>query len=520
MQPDSSQISSESTRSRRWGLLAGGLGFLAVWWFWRPVSDPVVLGLPDTGALDVATMPTVAALTVLMAIWWMTEAVPIPVTSLLPMVVLPLLLGGVFSLQDVTTDYANWRVYLFFGGFLIAIAMEACRLHRRFALQIIHTIGSSPRSIVLGFMIATAFLSMWISNTATSLMMLPIGLAVIDHFEGRPRFAVALMLGIAYGASIGGIGTLIGTPPNVSFQGVYGRLYPAAPAITFAQWMGLGLPLVLLFLPLVWWILVWRLPRSEADSRSLIKQELERLGSMTTAERRVLVVFVSTACLWIFRRPLDLQWLRIPGWIELLPHPGANDGVVAMAMGLLLFLIPSGVRGERLLNWELVQEKMPWGILLLFGGGFALAGAISQSGLSTYVGLQFGFLDGFHPLLLMLGSCLALTFLTEVTSNTATAEVMLPLTAGIATYAVEVNPLVLMLPVTLATSCAFMLPVATPPNAVIFATGRVPMREMIRHGLIINLLGVLLVSLCCYLLAPLVFGVDYAAGVPDWAIGR
>lgn len=497
---------------------AGVFVFLAILIGWRP--DAAAAGAPP-GIGDPWVLVVVAALTALMAAWWMTETVPIPVTSLLPMVVLPVLAGSAFSMGDVAANYANWRVYLFFGGFLIAIAMESCNLHRRMALLIIRAIGTGPRRVVLGFMVATAFLSMWISNTATALMMLPIALAVVGELSENRRFGIALMLGIAYGASIGGIGTLIGTPPNISFGGVLARLYPDAPQITFARWMALGIPLVVILLPIVWAILVRRLPRRGGDARDVIAAQIRRLGVMKPAERRVLAVFAATAMLWVFRRPIDVEIFRIPGWSEIPGLESANDGVVALAMGLSLFLIPSGRGdGRGVLRWGVVAEKMPWGILLLFGGGFALAAAIGGSGLSAFIGARLGFLAGFHPLALIATCAFVLTFLTEVTSNTATAEIMLPLVAGIAVQVIEIDPLAMMIPVTIAASCAFMLPVATPPNAVVFASGMVPMREMIRYGVVLNMIGVMIVSLLVYLLLPIVFGVDFGGGVPDWALPR
>ncbi|MHC5050839.1 MAG: SLC13 family permease, partial [Planctomycetota bacterium] len=366
-----------------------------------------------------------------------------------------------------------------------------------------------------GFMLATAFLSMWISNTATALMMLPIGLAVISELPGRPRFAVALMLGIAYGATIGGVSTLVGTPPNITFLGELKLMFPDSPEVTFARWLGFALPLTLVFLPLAWLVLVRKVEREEGADARAIDDEISRLGPLRSSERRVLYVFVATALLWIFRGDISLGFATIPGWIRLLPHKAVNDGVVAIAMGLSLFLI----RGERgpILDWDTVKAKMPWGLLLLFGGGFALAYSIRTSGLAAEVGRQFGFLAGAHPILLIASSAGGVTFLTEVTSNTATAEILLPLVGGIGAGPAGVDPRVMMLPVTLAASCAFMLPVATPPNAVVFGSGYVRMNDMVRHGLIMNLIGIVLVALVCYFLAPVMFGIDLTGGVPDWA---
>ncbi len=498
------------------GFWAGPLAALGLWLLWRPDVQAVAARVSGGDALEPATLAAVAGIVLWMAIWWMTEAVAIAVTSLLPLVLLPWLVGTPFDLQRVASNYANWRVYLFFGGFLIAIAMESSGLHRRMALLIVRAIGTSPRRIVLGFMVATATLSMWISNTATALMMLPIGMAVIDRFEGRKHFAVALMLGIAYGASIGGVATPIGTPPNISFQGIYARLYPQAPVVGFGQWMAFALPLVLLLLPLAWLLLVARVRSDAGDSGTLLEEEILRLGPASAAERRVLVIFLATAVLWVFRRPIPIGGFQIPGWEALVPVEGLNDGVVAMTMGLLLFLIPGAVQGRNLLRWRDVERKMPWGILVLFGGGFALADAVASSGLSTWIGSQFQALAGKPAILLIAGGAGGLTFLTEFTSNTATAEIMLPLVAAVATGSAGVHPLTLMLPVTVATSFAFMLPVATPPNAVVFGSGAVPMGEMVRHGLMLNLIAIVLLTLVATFLAPLVFGYDPRV-VPDWA---
>jgi sodium-dependent dicarboxylate transporter 2/3/5 len=487
-----------SALTARIGLVAGPVAFFLLLFFWRADA-----------------MGVVGSLTAWMAIWWMTEAIPIPATALLPLVVLPLLAGQTFELNAVAMNYANWRVYLFFGGFLIAIAMERTGLHRRIALKLVRRVGTSPRRLVFGFMLATAFLSMWISNTATTLMMLPIGLAVISELPGRPRFAVALMLGIAYGATIGGVSTLVGTPPNITFLGELALMFPEAPDVAFARWLGFALPLAILFLPLAWLVLVRKVEREKGANSGAIDAEIAALGPLRASERRVLMVFVATALLWIFRKDIVIGAFTIPGWIRLLPHEAVNDGVVAMAMGLSLFLIP-GERG-RILDWDTVKAKMPWGLLLLFGGGFALAFSIRTSGLAAEVGRQFGFLAGAHPVLLI-GACSSgVTFLTEVTSNTATAEILLPLVGGIAAGPAGVDPRVMMLPVTLAASCAFMLPVATPPNAVVFGSGYVRMNDMVRHGLIMNLIGIVLVTLVCYLLGPIMFGIDLTGGVPDWA---
>ncbi|NKB88009.1 MAG: DASS family sodium-coupled anion symporter [Acidobacteria bacterium] len=489
------------------GIVVAALVFV----FWRP----------EVGSqADPRQLAAVAALALLMATWWISEAVPIPVTSLLPLVLLPVLAGAPFDLSRVAANYANWRVFLYFGGFLIAIAMETSGLHRRVALYTVRAIGTRPRRIVLGFMVASAVLSMWISNTATALMMLPIALAVVAHFEKKPAFSIALLLGTAYGASIGGVATPIGTPPNIAFLGIYSQLYPQAPPIQFGQWMAFALPVTLVFLPIAWLFLVRDVEDDGGDASAVLEREISEIGPALPVERRVFVVFVSMAVLLIFRQPIALPFMTIPGWAGLLPGAAINDGVVAMALGLLLFVLPSGGHDGRpvVLDWQQARRKMPWGILLLFGGGYALADAIAGAGLAGWVGAQLEFVQGASPVVLTMLSATLLTFMTEITSNTATAQIMLPLAAAVAVDTAGVNPLIVMLPVTLAASFAFMLPVATPPNAVIFGSGAVPMRAMVRTGLWLNLIGIVLLTLLCLLLGPLVFGIDFGGGVPDWAL--
>lgn len=491
---------------RRLGGWAGPLAGLAALLLWRPagVDDPYTTGV-------------VAGVAGWMAIWWMTEALPIAVTSLVPLVALPLLVGEPFDLGRVASNYAGWQVFLFFGGFLIAIAMEETGLHRRVALRTVSAIGTRPRRLVLGFMLAAAFLSMWISNTATALMMLPIGGAVVRRLDDRPAFGTALMLGIAYGASIGGVATPVGTPPNIAFMGIYHATFPEAPAIGFAGWMAFALPVAGLLLPVAWLMLTAGLRNDACGSDELLADEIDRLGRPDPAERRVAVVFVLTALAWIFRSDITFGVLTVPGWGGLLPGAAIDDGVVAMAAGLSLFLLPRGGGGGPVLDWPAVERRMPWGILLLFGGGFALADAIAGSGLSEWLGGRLGGLAGAPPLLVIAVATALLVFLTEVTSNTATAQVMLPLAAAIAAGSLGMHPLAVMLPVTVAASCAFMLPVATPPNAVVFGSGAVAMRDMVRHGLWLNLVAILILTLAAAWLAPLVFDFALGAPPPSWA---
>jgi len=464
-----------------------------------------------------------AAAAVLMAVWWITEAIPIAATALIPVVLFPVL--GVMKGKAVAGIYFNSIIFLFIGGFMVALAMQRWGLHRRIALRIIRLIGTGPSRLILGFMVATAFLSMWISNTATTMMMIPIALAIIARLEEDwgpkkvSRFAVGLLLGIAYAASIGGTATLIGTPPNLSFNRIFQIYFPTAPDITFADWFVFGFPFAVVFLLITWQILSRMYRPSEASvaaDRSIFREEARRLGPITFEEKIVLIGFVALAGLWLFRRDIAIGALSIPGWSNLMPAPDfVDDGTVAIAIALLLFLIPSKNRpGQRLLDWD-TAVKLPWGIVILFGGGFALASAFLESGLSLWMGQQLGALEYIHPVLIVAAICLMMTFLTELTSNTATTEMILPILGSLA-VAIEVNPLLLMIPATLSASCAFMLPVATPPNAIIFGTDRISIQNMVKTGIILNLIGVVLITFAIYLLGNLVLNID-PGSFPGWA---
>lgn len=453
----------------------------------------------------------VGAVAVWMAIWWITEAIPLGATALLPVILFPAL--GVMPAGAVASQYFNDTIFLFVGGFLVALAMQRWGLHRRIALAILSWVGARPSALLFGFMGATAFLSMWISNTATAMMMVPIALALIVRLEesggaGARRFAVGTLLAIAYGASIGGIATLVGTPPNLALRSIYEGLYPEAEALTFANWMTMGLPLSLVMLGVCWSLLAVTFTRgvelsAESDA---VREQRAALGPMTAAQRRVAVLFVSLAVLWITRAPIELGVLRFAGWAALFPEPGyLSDGVVAIAIGTLLFILPSGTeRGERLLGGGAFGD-LPWGIVLLFGGGFALAASFTESGLSAWIAERSGGLAGLPPIVVIASVCLVATFLTEVTSNTATANILLPILAANA-EAIGLHPLMLMIPAAISCSMAFMLPVATPPNAIIFASERLRVRQMAGIGLVMNLVGVLVVTLVVWLFAGTVFG--------------
>lgn len=516
----------EKTRSKKRSPIAKSLGF------WLGVSAFLVMWLLGDLAPENPLVGKMAAVALLMAIWWISDAIPLAATSLVPLVLFPLL--GIMSGKDVAPVYMNYVVFLFIGGFLIALAMERWNLHRRIALGIVSLVGTDPSRLVLGFMIATAFLSMWISNTATAIMMLAIGLAVIKQAgisfgeKDTANLSVALLLGIAYAASIGGIATLVGTPPNLALVRLFELSFPDADAggfhFSFGQWMLFGVPLSACMLVFTWLILtrvVFPSPKHLALDSELLKKERESLGKISYEEKVVATVFVLTALLWIFRKDLSIGGFTIPGWSALLPLGELiDDGTIAIAMALTLFLIPArrqdaetGSHGS-ILDSE-VFGKLPWHIILLFGGGFALAKGFQVSGLSEWVGSYFTHLEGAPDWLLVAVITGGITFLTELTSNTATTEMILPLLASIATAA-KIHPLFLMIPAAVAASCAFMMPVATPPNAIVFASGKIRIAQMVKAGIIINLIGIVVVTILFLLLGPAVFDINPDL-LPEWA---
>jgi sodium-dependent dicarboxylate transporter 2/3/5 len=458
-----------------------------------------------------------AAVTLLMAVWWLTEAVPLAATALVPLVAFPLC--NIMPSSQVAAQYGNKLIFLFLGGFLIALAVERSGLHRRIALLIVKTIGDSPRRVVLGFMLATAGLSMWLSNTATTVMMLPIALSILAQAEAHGdgsrnrRMSVALLLGIAYSASIGGIGTLIGTPTNVAFSAFWSQwieTHPDASPITFFHWMTMALPFVLVMLLATWAMLVWVIcpvgSKQFLGGKSVAADELAKLGPMTPAQWRMLTIFLTTALLWILRNPVDgwgwAQWLVNGNVIPNVKTVG--DETVAMMMALVCFAVPSGGHSAgkptgRLLDWP-TALRVPWGILLLFGGGLALAAGMGASGLDQYLGGQLKLLlENLSETWQIAATASGMTILTELTSNVASLQMILPVLGGAADQ-LGVNPLTLMIPATLAASCAFMLPVATPPNAIVFGSGHLKISDMVKAGLWLNGLGtVLIVIAVCFM---------------------
>ncbi|MCL6218673.1 SLC13 family permease [Zunongwangia pacifica] len=448
----------------------------------------------------------VLAVTIWMAIWWVTEVIPIAATALLPIVLFPL--SGALDIGLTTASYGHKYVFLYMGGFFIAVAIEKWNLHRRIALNIINLIGTNIKFIILGFMVATAFLSMWISNTATSVMMLPIGTAIITQLKDNPKtsenenktFGKALMLAIAYSASIGGIGTLIGTPPNLVFAGIVEELYGIE--ISFVKWALLGMPISILLLFFCWkYITSFAFKFNQTEfpgGKTEIKRLLTELGNISIQEKRVLIIFVLTALCWITRSFFLEKFL-----------PNIDDTIIAMMAGIALFLVPSGKNKEKqkhLLSWE-EAVKIPWGIILLFGGGMALAKAFSDTGLANWIGEQLVNLENLPLFLLILILVASVNFLTEVTSNLATTAMLLPILAPMA-LALNLHPYFLMVAATLAASCAFMLPVATPPNAVVFGSGYLKIADMMKTGFWLNIISILIISLIIYFALPLIWDFD------------
>ena len=491
-----------------------------------------------------------AAVVLLMAIWWITEAIPIPATALLPLVLFPLLgimRGGVVDANNrveplpgtdmstlqvmynsVAAQYMDWIIFLFLGGFLIATAVEKWGLHKRIALQILRIIGGEPQRLVLGFMVATGFLSMWLSNTATTMMMMPMALSLIVLYEDLNRKITSGGGAVDKRAANFSI---IGTPPNGVLVTQMSQLFPDAPDITFAKWMIFALPLSVLYMALTWFLLcrfIFPLPATTPFSgRDFINREIAALGPMSNEEKKVLGVFVTVAVLWMTRQQrLFGSGVDIFGWSyyldALLVRLGTfpvgsyiDDGTVSITMALTLFIIPASKQiGGRLLDWESTRN-VPWGILLLFGGGLAVARGFSTSGLGNYLAMQFEVLLGdASPVVIVIAVTGFVTSFTELTSNTATASMVIPIMASLA-QAIEVSPFLLLIPTALAASCAFMLPVSTPPNAIVYGSGRIPIMKMVKAGVWLNVLSVIIITGAVYTLGHLAF--DVLGMFPEWA---
>jgi len=441
-----------------------------------------------------------ASMGILMAVWWATEAVPIAVTALLPIVVFPLL--GIATIQDTTAPYANKVIYLFLGGFIVAFAMQRWNLHRRIALNVLQHVGGNGRSLVGGFMLASAIISMWVMNTSTTMMLLPIAVSIIavihktvdgldDH--AKESFQYSLLLGVAYGATIGGMATLVGTAPNAMLAAFMQETY--GTEIDFSRWMLVGLPLSAMMLPLAWLILTrfaFKVDFKTSDEgKAVLRQLKDELGDMTVPEKRVATVFVLMAATWVLRPLL----VTLPGLSAL------DDSGIAMAGGMALFLIPSGEKSDpMLLRWT-YAERLPWSVLILFGGGLTLASAVTRTGLAEWLGASLQTVGTLPLFALVIIAATMIIFLTELTSNIATTATFLPVVGAIAIES-GFDPIVLTVPVTLAASCAFMLPVATPPNAIVFGSGMLTIPKMVRAGMMLNIVGIFLVSIVALYLAP------------------
>eukprot|EP00736_Rhodelphis_marinus_P002168 Rmarinus@m.1341 len=524
--------------------------------FWNPSEEDAE-----------ATAPRVAYSVIIMALYWCFEPIPIAITSIIPVVLFPML--GIMSASRVSSAYFNDTMFLFMGSYIVAIAVERWRLHERIALRLLMIAGTGTKQLLFGFMLASWFLSMLINNTATTAMMLPIAQAVLQEMyedvetgnqpaeldsvtieeesksdaittgtlktraEEMKTFREGVALGVAYASSIGGLSTLTGTQPNLIFIGLLEDIFPASPSVSYMKWLSFGLPLSAVMLVLTWMLFVWGFcPRNEQTrNHSGVSATFERkhneLGDLTSPRRRgellTCIVFATLAGLWLSRAQDFSSGGEMVGWANLFEEDSdgkayVTDGTAACAMAILLFIIPSSptlALDKRLLTWEYAKEKIPWGVMLLFGGGFALSRGFSDSRLDQWLGAQLEGLEGVSRFGLVLTICTMVTFLTEFTSNTATSQIILPILATLA-VAIDMDPLLLMVPATLACSLAFMLPVSTPPNAVAFSTGYVKIPQMIRFGFVLNILGTLLIPCAMLTYGIAVYDIE-TDGLPDWA---
>lgn len=485
------------------GLIGGLIGFF----FLMNMEPPE--GLSKEGWMVLVTG-------MLMAVWWMTEAIPIPVTAMIPLIAFPILDLG--DIKEAGKGFASSAVFLTLGGFIIGIALQRWNLHVRVAMHTVRLVGSEPRRVIGGFMLATALLSMWITNTATTVMMMPIALSVAMLLMDRPgsseeaksNFGTALMIGLAYAASVGGMMTLVGTSTNVMFKGYFEETYGLD--IGFFDWMKIGVPVGLTLLVFIWWFLtrvMFPCAISGSDEvRSIVHGKLEALGRMSAGERRTGYVFIFTASLWIFKDILE----SVFPWLHL------DDASIAILGATLLFVIPADIKNnEFLLRWK-DTEKVPWGILLLLGGGLTLASFMEKTGVADWMGQHLSDIDGVSIIVLVLATTLLVTFLSEMMSNVATLTAFLPVIIAIS-LAFGENPLLFAIPAALAASCAFMLPIGTPPNAIVFGSGLIEIKQMVRTGVLLNFLAIGIINLMCYLLLPHIFGVEHGV-MPDWAISQ
>lgn len=495
------------SRAQMVGLILGPALFILTMLFFQPE------GLSPEGK-------AVLAATLWIATWWITEAIPIPATSLLPLILIPV--TGAMDGADVASAYGNDIIFLFLGGFFIATAMEKWDLHKRIALFIISVIGTSIQRILLGFMAATGFISMWVSNTAAVMMMVPMGLAIIAQVANvlkgdpgekeLPKFEKSLIFGIGYAGTIGGLGTLIGTPPNIILAGQLDQLFGVK--LSFGTWMLFAVPVVV-FMIFFTWIYLSKIAFKTSikhlpGGKELIQNERGKLGKISYEEKMVGAVFLFAAFMWISR---DFLWTE-GGIVEI---PGISDGMIAVLAAILLFSIPARAE-SRILSWK-DSRDIPWGVLLLFGGGLAIAAGFTQTGLSDWLGKQLTVLDGLHLLIIISAATLLIMMLTEITSNTATATMILPVVAALA-VALNIHPFALMIPCAMASNCAFMLPVGTPPNAIIFGTGKLKIIEMVKSGFWVNIVGTIIIIAAVYFLVPIVWGIDLTSIPSEFMSGN
>ncbi len=461
-----------------------------------------------------------AGVALLMAIWWITEAMPIYATAFVPLVAFPLL--GVLPSEKVAENYGHNYVLMLIGGLIIAKAIEKQNLHKRIALMTVRFIGTDRRRIILSFMLATAFLSMWLANVAVTLMMLPIALSVVHEEEAHgsaDNFGLVMMLGLAYAASIGGMATLIGTPPNLVFTGIIHKLYPAAPEISFTDWLAFGVPLAVILLPAGWLYLIkyFSVKGQLEGGAEIVQDELRSLGRMSAGERRVLYVFLLTSLGWIFRKDLHFGSFTVPGWSSLLGiEEYVHDATVAIFGMLLLFIFKGDERNENgkpkaLMSWK-DAEQAPWGVVMIVGGGYALAESFSHTGLAAWIGSEVTFLQSLPTFWILLVVVTAITFITEINSNTATANIFMPILATMA-IANQAHPYLLMIPATFACSCAFMLPSGTGTNAVVFASNKVTIPQMARAGFMMNFIAIAIITLVAYFIIVPYFNLET---LPGW----
>ncbi len=465
-----------------------------------------------------------AAIVALMAVWWVFEVVPIAVTSLFPIIFMPAF--GIATVEDVTSNYANSTIYLFLGGFMLAMALQESMVHRRIALHVVKIIGSTPSRLILGFMVATGFISMWVSNMATVMVIMPIGMSILEEIKNSggseslfKKFAAALMLCICYAADMGGLATLVGTAPNMIYKQMVTDIFPDAPPTEFLDWMIMGTPLCIIFIFSGWLLLtrvIYRFGKEQfLGNTQAVENQIRSLGKIRRDEIFAVSVFGFAVFLWITGSPVGIGGCTFIGWREFFGLEPVTDAVVAVSSACLLFLIPSkDRRGEMLMDWK-TAVKVPWGILILFGGGFAIAAGFESSGLSEIIGEQIAGTEIKSPVLMILFICLIITFLTEFTSNTALTMLILPILAKVSVV-MGYDPRMLMIPATLAASCGFMMPVSSPTHAIIFGSGYLPIRHMIRAGIYFDILGILLVTIIFWIVGPLFMGIDFS-NLPAWA---